>query len=90
MTQNTDNSPVKLPVSQQLTDNDNEVKPRSVKVIFEDGNFLFSTINATMQQAVDYYVGQRFQFGDTDEHPADKMVKCTDLHFLDVEDKDGN
>lgn len=46
------------------------------KVIFEDGNTLTTGMNATLKEAVEYYKGQLFQFGDTEECPKDKMVKA--------------
>ena len=45
------------------------------KVIFEDGNSLVTEMNADLEEARRYY-GQYFNFGDTDEHPQDKMVKA--------------
>ena len=46
------------------------------KVIFEDGNYLISGFNGTLEDAVKYYVGIAFQFGDTEECPNDKMIKA--------------
>lgn len=48
----------------------------SVKVTFADGNSFVTGINATLEEAIAYYVGQEFQFGDTDECPIDKLVKA--------------
>jgi len=48
----------------------------SVKVTFADGNSFVTGINATLDEAKAYYIGQAFNFGDSDEHPADLMVKA--------------
>lgn len=47
----------------------------SFKVTFEDGNSLTTGFNGTLQDAESYYLNNDFQFGDTDEHPADKLVR---------------
>jgi hypothetical protein len=54
----------------------------AIQVMFEDGNYILTDINATFEEASEYYVGKFFQFGDTDEHPADKMVKCVAIKEL--------
>lgn len=46
------------------------------KVTFEDGNHLTTGFNGTLQDAEKYYVGQSFQFGDTEENPNDLMIKA--------------
>ena len=48
----------------------------TVKVTFADGNTLTTGINATLEEAQAYYIGQELQFGDTEEHPADRMVRA--------------
>src|SRR5271157_1999484 len=45
------------------------------KVTFEDGNSLTTGFNGTLQDAEAYYLNNDFQFGDTDEHPGDKLVR---------------
>ena len=45
------------------------------KVIFADGNHTTTDMNATLDEARAYYVGTFFNFGDTDEHPKDRLVK---------------
>ena len=58
----------------------------SFRVTFEDGNTLVTDMNASLEEAKAYYVGQYFQFGDTDECPSDKMVKAVlveEFDFLD-------
>jgi hypothetical protein len=55
---------------------------RTVRVWFEDGNHLTTSINGTDEEITRYYVGNAFNFGDTEEHPKDKMVKATKVEFL--------
>ena len=54
---------------------------RSIRVIFEDGNTTDTNINGTDQEILDHYIGQEFQFGDTEECPEDKMVKAVGVVF---------
>ena len=49
------------------------------KVIFEDGNSLVTSMNATLKEAKAYYIGKPFQLAHTDEKPADKMVKVVEV-----------
>lgn len=53
-----------------------------VKVTFADGNHLVTPINGTKEQIRQYYIGQEFQFGDTEEHPGDLMIKAIAVEFL--------
>jgi hypothetical protein len=46
------------------------------KVIFEDGNELVTGFNGTLEDAADCYLGNYFQFGDTEECPKDKLIKA--------------
>ena len=55
---------------------------KTVKVYFEDGNTLVSSINGTKKEVESYYVGKAFQFGDSEECPTDKMVKAVKVEFL--------
>lgn len=57
---------------------------RTVRVDFADGNHLVTDINGTEQEIRDYYAGQFFNFGDTEEHPADRMVEAVRVTFLDA------
>ena len=54
----------------------------TAKVYFEDGNTLTTQMNATPEQIEKYYLGKRFQFGDTEEHPKDKMAKAVKVEIL--------
>lgn len=53
-----------------------------IKVYFEDGNTLTTKINGTKKEIEKYYIGQAFQFGDTEECPKDKLVKAVKVEFL--------
>lgn len=56
---------------------------RCYKVTFEDGSIIYTDMNATLTEARAYYVGQSFNFGDTDEHPKDKLVKAVLVEDMD-------
>lgn len=51
----------------------------SYKVTFENGDTIVTGMNATLEQAKAYYVGQSFQFGDTEETPHDLIVKAVSV-----------
>lgn len=55
---------------------------KTIKVYFEDGNTLATSINGTKKEIENYYLGKCFQFGDTEECPKDKMVKAIKVEFL--------
>ena len=46
------------------------------KVTFADGNSFVTSMNATIDEAKQYYIGTKFQFGDTDELPYDYLVEA--------------
>lgn len=54
----------------------------SFRVTFEDGNHLDTDFNGSLDEAKQYYVGKKFNHGDTDAHPADKMVKAVSVTQL--------
>lgn len=54
----------------------------SVKVTFEDGNTIETNINGTIEEVRAYYIGQAFQFGDTEEHPRDRLVKAIAVEVI--------
>lgn len=56
---------------------------RAVKVTFADGNHLTTSINGTEEEIRRYYLGNYFQFGDTDEHPRDNLQRGVSVEFLD-------
>lgn len=54
---------------------------RCITVHFEDGNHLTTNINGTNQEIEKYYIGQFFDFGDSEEHPSSKLVKAIRVDF---------
>lgn len=50
-----------------------------IKVIFEDGDFLYTTINGSKEDVRSYYIGKFFNCGTV----KDDMKKCVDVEFLD-------
>lgn len=54
----------------------------SIKVIFDDGNYLFTEMNCDFETAQKYYIGKRFNLGIE----KDKMVKCVGIEPLTNED----
>ena len=60
---------------------------RAIRVTFEDGNTIETNINGTMEEIRAYYLGQSFQFGDTEEHPGDKLVRAVAVENLGMEEK---
>ena len=58
---------------------------RAIRITFEDGNTIETNINGTMEEIRAYYVGQVFQFGDTEKHLGDKLVKAIAVENLDME-----
>ena len=49
-----------------------------IKIIFEDGDFLYTTINGSKEDVTAYYVGKLFNCGTVE----DKMQKCVSIEFL--------
>jgi hypothetical protein len=49
---------------------------KGVTVTFENGFRMTTDINGTDESIRAYYVGKEFNFGDTEEHPADLMVRA--------------
>ena len=54
----------------------------AIEVIFENGNTILTDINATFEEASNYYVGKYFQFGDNEQHPEDLLVKCVAIREM--------
>jgi hypothetical protein len=48
----------------------------AIQVTFADGYSLITNMNGTIEEARAYYIGQAFNFGDTEEHPADHLIKA--------------
>lgn len=55
------------------------------KITSEDGNSFHTGFNGDIADLNTYYLGKYFNFGDTEEHPADKMVKAVKVELLDDE-----
>ncbi|MFA5071173.1 MAG: hypothetical protein WC511_02270 [Candidatus Pacearchaeota archaeon] len=60
----------------------------TVKCTYEDGNTITTGFNGTLEEAKKYFEGQSFNFGDTDEHPQDKMVKCVKVEEISENDSE--
>lgn len=58
------------------------MKRRYVRVTFSDGDSLETWINGTEATVRDYYLNNWFNHGDTEAHPADKMVRGVRVEFL--------
>lgn len=56
-----------------------------VKVYLADGNTITTEINMSLEEARRYYIGQYFNFGDTEECPRDRMVRVIDVVQLEGE-----
>lgn len=52
------------------------------KITFADGNTITTGMNATLAEASAYYIGQRFQFGDTEEKPFDYMAEAVGVEAV--------
>jgi len=57
------------------------IKMRSITVNFEDGNQIHTSINGTRKSINEHYLGQWFDFGDTEEHPKSKLLAATEVIF---------
>jgi hypothetical protein len=55
---------------------------RTIKVTFSDGNTVTTSINGTDEEIRRYYLGQPFNFGDTDSHPKDNVQTAVAVEFL--------
>lgn len=55
---------------------------RAITVHYADGNTWQMSINGSNAEIERYFVGSYFNFGDTEEHPADKMVQAVRVEFL--------
>ena len=51
----------------------------NIKVIFENGDFLYTKINGTLETIKNYYIGKVFNTGKT----SDNLQKCTSIEILD-------
>jgi len=53
--------------------------PLDVKVHFENGDYLVTRINATLEEATNYYVGNTFNVG---LGPNDNMIKAVRIELI--------
>lgn len=60
---------------------------RYITVTFEDGNTIDTAINGTNESINEYYIGNYFDFGDTEEHPQSKMIKAVSVKFHDEQEE---
>ena len=56
---------------------------RPIRIHYEDGTTDTTSINGTDEEIRAHYEGQSFNFGDTEEHPRDRLLKCVRVEFLD-------
>lgn len=56
---------------------------RPIRLTYSNGRVSETEINGTEAEIRQYYLGQWFNFGDTDSHPADDMQKVVSVEFLD-------
>lgn len=68
-----------MPASTVETGLVRETERHSVKVFFDNGDHLTTTINGNIAEITDYYLGKTFNLG----RDADKMTKAIRLQFLD-------
>lgn len=72
-------------IMQKYLEADEWKNKRHITVYFEDGNTIDTEINGSKKRILEHYIGEYFNFGDTDEHPKDKMVKAVRVVFHDDE-----
>ena len=53
---------------------ENDVRRREIKVSFDDGDYLFTTINGTRDEIRRYYLGQDFEKFDETTHKATRVL----------------
>lgn len=51
---------------------------KTIKVIFENGDYLYTKINGTSEEIKDYYVGNIFNIGVVE----DNLQKCISIEFI--------
>jgi len=52
---------------------------KTYKCTYGTGDIIVTGMNATPEEARDYFVGQAFDFGDSEEHPKSLMIKCVSV-----------
>jgi hypothetical protein len=53
---------------------------RTIKAIFDNGDYLETSINGTEQDIRAYYIGKRFNLGDGER---DNVQVCIEIEFTD-------
>jgi hypothetical protein len=48
---------------------------KTYRITFSHGDTITTGFNGTLEEAKKYYLGNWFQFGDTEECPKDSMAK---------------
>ena len=55
---------------------------RSIRVHFDDGDTITTSINGTNESITRYYVGQQFNLGQPHDPTADRVVTAIRVEFL--------
>ena len=55
---------------------------KTILVTYHDGYTTTTNFNGTLQQAEDYYIGKRFNFGDNDFDEDDLIRVVVDVKIL--------
>lgn len=55
---------------------------RTIKIIFEDGDYVITRINASVEEIENYYLGKHFNLRSS----GARFKKCVSIEYLD-EDK---
>ena len=50
----------------------------NIKIVYDDGDFEYTKINATIEDVRKYYVGRSFNLGIT----TDNIKRCKDVEIL--------
>ena len=53
---------------------DNTVRRREIKVIYDDGDFLYTTINGTKEEIKRYYIGRPTEKFEDSMHTATRVI----------------
>lgn len=51
----------------------------TIKINYSDSDYTITRINATIEEAKQYYIGKTFNTGSISDH----MVKCVSIELLD-------
>lgn len=56
----------------------------TVKCFYSNGDTITTDINGTLESAKNYFLGQWFNFGDTDIKPYDDMQQCVKVEQVNL------